>query len=148
MPDAATLLELAAKVEAASGPDREIDAEVMIALGWSPAGQHGREPRWVMPDGVQTAFNPQHGAPYSLTSSLDAVMAKIRHLLPGWGWRLTQQSSLRADPPNALLYAPTIDRDFEADAATPALALLAATLRALAQPPASHLSAKTEEGDR
>lgn len=137
MSEAAKLLELAAKVEAANEPDRDLDGELAVALFggeiiWKTAN-YTMEPyparRHANADYVG-GFCNGHVPLY--TSSLDAVTALIAEKLPRWGWRLTQQSSLRADPSNALLYAPTIDRDFETEAATPALALLSATLRALA----------------
>lgn len=118
------MLELAARVEAASGPDRELDAEIgrytaAEFLGYVPV-------------------EPQHGcAPF--TASLDAAMMLVPE---GWRWMAGHR-----EHPHARAYvengAPAFvgagsrrnpaRQWYETTAATPALALCAASLRARAQ---------------
>lgn len=88
-----TLPELLSRVEAATGPDREIDALICVALRDVPDARHyklGARPNssahtdWrvdlVLDTGVVRSRTP---APY--TASIDAALALMERALPGWG---------------------------------------------------------------
>ncbi|MEA3044532.1 MAG: hypothetical protein QOH47_2370 [Sphingomonadales bacterium] len=137
------LLALAETIEAATGPDRRLDTLVEIARNpdkpWVIGEKPGRWPReaifgtladmldWAMDE---TKVPPEIGAP-AYTSSLDAAMT----LVPD-GYRVSQLNeetdspdrpwvvslSVRIGAPGRMLVY--------ASAATPALALTAASLRA------------------
>jgi hypothetical protein len=126
MTDRATLLALAERCEQAAGPDRELDAEIA---------------RFLVLAGAEDIARSRYGWSY-FTASLDAAVTLVpvempRNLRPGeWWWMLeTWPDECRAsvhyengDP--AIL-------EESAKAATPALALCAAALRAragMAQP--------------
>ena len=123
--DRATLLALADRVEAATGPDREMDAEIAFAVGW----RKSRGEWWKPPGGEWGLVLP------TFTASLDAALSLVPE---GWRWSVdfTQRAPYQ-DCGRADLYAPGSGYK-PADvqdvyAATPALALTAAALRALAQ---------------
>jgi hypothetical protein len=110
------LVELAERVEKATGPDRELDMAICLALdtGRRVTG----DGRWLGPD--------------EFTESLDAA----RELVPeGLEWRLEQRHSKGMYPAYASLWgrgASDIDHHDNATGKTPALALCAAALRARA----------------
>ena len=138
MKDAATLLALAERVEALTEPDREVDAEIACALRIGP-----NLPDWALRwDGDWTPTIAGHAVLRHLddspgpsfksreyTASLDAAMTLVPE---GRDWMLDnfdgphdrRCSSSVFNRPGALY------EDFEAFAATPALALTAAALRA------------------
>lgn len=129
LPDQTNLMEeLAQRCERASGPDRELDALIGIGLGWFVA----RPERWEG-DGLQYVDVreagkqawPGHGGDQlvpNFTGSLDVALA----LAPNcWSWRVGNLPSGRGF---ASLGTQTSLEDVEA--ATPALALCAASLRA------------------
>lgn len=133
------LAELRKRVEAATGPDRELDVLVAVAVGWKP-----HPTGWVDPGGIIRAVSP------FFTRSLDAVLALVGEKLPGW-----HVNELHQRPDEPLWWADLLVREIEgppgdeatwranAHAATPALALLSALLAALdAGAPAS---AKNED---
>lgn len=73
------LSELIARLEAARGPDRELDADLSEHFG----GVFYQHPSW----SVQTYVT---AAP--LTASIDAALALVERLLPGW-WRSVSESA-------------------------------------------------------
>lgn len=117
-----TLIE---RLEAASGPDRELDEAIGLDLGWSPVSNPtfatGLMGRWYTPDGRMT---DHYGIP-RWTASLDAAMTLIpegcvtylasedRHS-HRWEWSLRDKYAVR----------------HHARAPTPALALCIASLKA------------------
>jgi hypothetical protein len=132
-----TLLELADRVEAATGPDRELDAEIAVtALGFFVA-----DPRY---PGAPTAYGyvdedgsrvePGHGGKQLIrqfTSSLDAAMT----LVPvGWSVLLFVASKHHSTRCTLAGNGETIEasESIVVVAATPALALTSASLRAMA----------------
>lgn len=151
-----TLIALAERVEAATGADRELDAriwcEVGNKLGFDDPPQKHRlmrplQPRiCVMGRWLGSALDkyPEdaEGVAYNwrvprLTSSLDAAVS----LVPaGWGWMVSQPNEkaiasglLKARTPVRGEVQYGCDQRFAVAGATPALALTAAALRALAQ---------------
>lgn len=135
-----SLIPLATRVEALDGPDREVDALVMAQF-------YRREERWIgcrdqddepVPDNVWV--NPRTDRwvttardGFEFTRSLDVVVALITEKLPGWSHAYCSQ----AGKVTGLVGPPGCEEHvaFEVRAKTPALALLAAFLRALASQP-------------
>lgn len=103
-PGDSELSNLIDRVEGASEPSREFDAELANYFGWY--------------------------SPWPITSSLDAALALVREKLPGWAWSVT--SSTFEVHFHAVLWT-RAEPQQSAQAATPPLAILAALLRALKQ---------------
>lgn len=131
-----TLLELAERCEKASGPDRELDADIWDALGLSPKYEGRRRAKygkWARLDGGtyhfanDSAWGSNCGAP-SFTASLDAAMTLVPE---GWmdGLHLVWSRGLKSE---RVCMAKLRFMRTEGDGATPALALTAASLRARA----------------
>lgn len=134
------LFSLAARVEALTGPDREVDVEVARLL----------RPDWqIINDMMIDDFGYAIGLP-RLTASVDAVLALIARELPGWAWSVSMihaaflaegelpfvasiMSSARVVLPGMPELAYDTLSSKAATGATPALALLSAALRAKAQ---------------
>lgn len=128
----ADLIALAERAEKASGAEVEgILADAFAACFPKP------EKIWVI-DGVE--WTPEYGARherqwafYGLLEAKGYIDAAMLLVPEGWGWRLWVPNSDSAEPPrvtiwsNGRAYAPT-----DSTAATPALALTAAALRARA----------------
>ena len=118
----AELEALAKRVEGARGADSTLDVAVWCAVkeGWEVAERDA--------DSVQCVGLPRWTRlPPDYTASVDAVLELIAEVLPGWLAFLSQQpdgwsAEVTEGFGQAGGYGPT-----------PALALLAATLRALAQ---------------
>lgn len=130
------LLELAARVEAAEGPDRVLDAEVAEAIGYRRVFPRGpcRDPdrrRWVDDRGMGIGWlDGSDHFPPRYTASLDAAMTLVPE---GWEWSLEAEETEMVWPvlspwTHRCQMGHLIDRE----AATPALALCAAALRARA----------------
>jgi hypothetical protein len=128
-----TLLELAERVEGASGPDRDLDREVAFAIDLPDRDEFGCYQSWagLCANGVRWGDQARLKAP-AYTASIDAAMT----LVPEGCF-----PDIDCDPRN-----PTVEIQYLTDktdnglgalvvtsAATPALALVAASLRALAQ---------------
>lgn len=136
------------RVEKATGPDREIDLAIDLAL--FPASEiaklmqfrrgldNNEGMSWDIHHSGSVVFQKidHHGACYynggyplaKYTSSLDAAVALAERVLPGAHWEIHGDCSamMRIGPAAA-------DDICVWKAATPALALVAATLRALSQ---------------
>ena len=118
-----TLHDLLARVESATGMDREIDAQVHEAL---------IGPVEVDDDGDRFLLAPRGGfAPLEFyTASVDATIALQERVLPGW----TANLSIGGGEKSALLWwqeRAVIKSTDEVECATPALAHLSAIIRAL-----------------
>jgi hypothetical protein len=118
------LIALAERVEALTGPDRGVDARICIALGLSKDNVMVGVDGWCINSGINP--NPYRSPTY--TASLDAAMSLVPEgydCVHGW------------DYPNRAIRVLFMDDDgdrlFRGRAATPALALTAAALRAIAQ---------------
>jgi hypothetical protein len=68
-----SLYDLRERVRAATGPDRELDGEICIALG----GEHNS--MWRRPGEAGW-----YGGPADVTASVDACLALLEKVLPGW----------------------------------------------------------------
>lgn len=132
------LIELAERCERASpahGPLDLLDAHIVAALNnatlrpYPPTDDFGPRNRWQFwsKDGAHFLGNEGKFPVAALTTSLDAAVALCERVLPGWDWQIERLVSF--DGPYALVELG--DRP-QVEAATPALALVAATLRALA----------------
>jgi hypothetical protein len=133
------LLELAERCEQATRPDRELDGAIALALGWTFQKMKGdalqkmkgdAQAYWREP-GV-TDFYMRSKLP-AYTASIDAAMTLVpkgKYWTCSYG-RLSTHEVMGA----ARIVEPlTIDFIAESEAATPALALCAASLRARATP--------------
>lgn len=136
MTDPEKLAALAERCEAASGPDRELDAEIGSVMRWQPYGPD----HWANASDLE--FRPtaggwmrcQRGDDASLawpaplyTASLDAAMSLVPDECLAQVWRgLDGEGSATCSPLKRI----NLPRIF---AATPAIALCAAALRALAK---------------
>jgi hypothetical protein len=100
------LLDLKRRIEEAKGPDRDLDAALECAFeAW------GRIP--------------------AFTGSIDAALALVERVLPGWGYTIEAAMpglgvSVHLWPPR-----PTVDEGEEGEGPTPALALILALINAL-----------------
>ena len=113
--DAETMRALIERVEQAQGPDREIDLACHTALAL-PLGK-------VCDDNGR--LHPDWSAVPRYTASLDAAVSLVPE---GWAW-------LRKTPQTMTVYEPPQDEKawavhIDGAASTPALALVAAALRA------------------
>lgn len=126
------LAKLADRIERAEGPSRELDAEIALAAGWTER-VHGNPSFKVRSCQDPTGKQYQHGlvawAP-RYTASIDAAMTLVPEPAE---WTL---SVVNDEPCLVTIPAPgTMGDAIHTLAATPALALCAAALRARAQPP-------------
>lgn len=115
MTDRDVLLALALRCEAATGPDRELD----IRIGWEMDGEGYSDAD------VQYVVKNRHAAgvtPY--TASIDAALSLVPE---GWRWIADGDGNATCLP----CHQPGIPVE-HIHAATPALAICAAALRALA----------------
>lgn len=124
------LLSLAARVEALSGPDLIVDELILLATGWTleRAKGLGERATLVDPDGKRTAHRQGDGW-FNPTASLDAAMMLVPE---GLSWLIGSGDDL--GPPHAWV-GDQSDQPKGIGAATPALALCAAALRAKAGQP-------------
>ena len=113
----ADLLKLAASCEQARGPDRELDAAICKALGWKTWERTDGKP-WEAQNIERGWFNMP-----AFTASLDAAMTLVPE---GWSVALHAHSE---NENRACVYYGLAAETFSY-AATPALALCAAALRA------------------
>ncbi|MTJ81768.1 MAG: hypothetical protein F8N37_12220 [Telmatospirillum sp.] len=128
------LKNLRDRLQAATGPDRELDFAVLESLGWGPRGPGGRflycpydDCRAIKrPDGswIEEARSPQ------LTASLDASLALVDQVLPGVGYgiHVGWKNSSSSQTACHLFYCSLPDNCY---APTAPLAVLIALLKAL-----------------
>lgn len=128
-PDRATLLELAERCERcerAEGADRELDLRIEAAVN----------PEYDGLDEAYARFLTQYGKHPKYTASLDAAMSLVPE---GWDWSAGTATVEGFRPAYAEASPQTqpfpVEMDISAEAATPALALVAAALRARAHKP-------------
>lgn len=119
MTDKAKLLALALRCEQATGPDRELDAQIAPVQGLRVVDEGHPIGRMCYDDIGSAQLMPRY------TASLDSAMTLVPE---GWGFSVRRLCDGRS---SATAYAPCTGNGLF-HAATPALALTAAALRALA----------------
>lgn len=124
-----TLQSLKGRIEAATGPDLELDLAIYGAL--------------IFKDMDQLAPGETNPMPKPYTASIDAALALVERLLPGWAWRIEYWPSAPVTDDHLPAMVEMWERDAEgwyhsplirinnARGATPALALLSALVSAL-----------------
>lgn len=122
------LIALAERCEAATGPDRELDALIHVAVGRSegnPIAAPGMS-GWCV--GSETNPNPVLSLAY--TASLDTAMTLVPE---GYNWGVGPWEDWKTGPRTAWAWCDETGEDWtdemNVQAATPALALTAAALR-------------------
>jgi hypothetical protein len=125
----AALAELLGRVEACTGPDRELDGHIYGALGFQIIQRFG-DFEW-RPDGKgiwKTMPSP--------TASFDAALALCERVLPGWTIaNINQDDTKRWWSELREGYQTSYNRVvFSGPLATPALALVTAMIKALTSP--------------
>lgn len=144
--ESSALVGLLERVEGSTGPDREIDCHVWahdlgLSLEWQGtslvAGVEGVI-GWIDPGEHSRNFytNRSERGPGSIpayTASLDAALALVGRVLPGWRWMVRRVYPEDSGPLYAAYVMPADDRAIGdvPSAPTPALALIKALLRAL-----------------
>lgn len=129
----AALLDRAARCEAATGPDRDLDRRIAAASGravWKN-GSVWMTREYRPPSGRERSPKPVDAPVPDYTGSIDAALTLVPE---GWSWGLSHESE-RSDGrtfASVRRYWSSFDRDHFCWAATPALALCAAALRARA----------------
>lgn len=141
-----TLPDLIAALEKAEGPSLQLDGMIWCAANkyefvmWDGAGCVYRDPAAPKWDGGIKHAQASIVRPYS--ASIDAAVALVERVLPGYGWDLASNTShIKAclDPefgkpigkhPHWAAVSNISSKKFE-DGANPAVALCLATLRAL-----------------
>lgn len=119
--------DLLARVEKAAGPDRELDAEILIASGCQ-LRQRGMWEIIEWPDGERISAGLYRDR-IPVTDSLDAALALVERVLPGASVQISLHRSIGrskvrvACKDSSAVYGDSADT-------TPALALLAALLKA------------------
>jgi hypothetical protein len=120
---------LAAKCKAATGPDREIDIRLAVAVSDVPAG-------YVRHDAFTWICKQKYGlpltySPATFTDSIDVIVALIERELAGAWWEAHSAfNGHYKERPNAVIGHYEDEWNAEAAADTPALALCAAFCRA------------------
>lgn len=120
---------LLARVEAAAGPDRGLDCDIFCATAESPFVNY--YPDCVLASLGGFAARVEIADIDKFTSSIDAAVALCERVLPGWtAWEIRSRAG------KSIFHAEVSrlvngEEDIEAaNSASPALALLAAILRA------------------
>lgn len=93
------MADLIARLEAATGADRELDAEIALEAGWIQVGEAGT---WALP-GEPDIYAPSCPR---FTASVDAALTLVPE---GWLWRLGfngTEHCFTAHPPMAMLKTP------------------------------------------
>lgn len=86
MTDLNALPALLARVEAATGGDREMDGDIAkTVLGWTCVKMKGdAKPYWRSPEQQREYYLRSADGPPRYTSSLDATVALVKKLRPDW----------------------------------------------------------------
>ena len=87
-----TLIALSERVKAATGPDRELDTEIMAAFytrdkryigaHWEDTGEPYQDDVWVDPKTDKWVST----CAFEFTRSLEMVVRLLKRTLPGWWW--------------------------------------------------------------
>jgi hypothetical protein len=137
--DTGQLQELRERVRAATGPSRHLERTIFAAVTSGIYTDEDNRP-------LVREFGPTTLAPIPFTSSIDAALALVERVLPGWAWNLCNRDPLLLTEKDCKAYSAcladketrggpepwTIDRDvYEGEGVTAALAILDALLSAL-----------------
>lgn len=124
---AAKLDELIEKLEKAEGPNYRLEIDIFKLFNPEYAEYvEGRGGLVHVNDGEDQRVLSNVRAP-NYTASLDAAVALAERVLPGWRWAVTSRGTAWCNTADL----PTPSIHLRADAATPALALCLATLKAV-----------------
>ena len=124
MPDYSGLLS---RIEQASGPSRELDRDIAEMVGWSRrVVSMGEDDYWR--DGDQSWTREDDDHPPRWTASLDATVALIGRMLPGYIWSVSDGDE---HGPNAFVHHPDDKDPIGKMADTPVIALLASLFYSL-----------------
>ncbi|WP_336814241.1 hypothetical protein [Bosea sp. MMO-172] len=140
MDDRTQLLALAARCEASSKPNRELDADIYEALGYVVR----RKPAQLVNRRTPAGGIYQHGSFWktlgTVSADIDIAVSLLRQKAPGWSWSLQCLASEETLAFQALV------ADCSGQGVMGSLALCAAMLRALArrEPAAAPDSGLTE----
>jgi len=115
---------LITKLQSAGSGSRELDAEIAMRFG----RDYGPVEEWDVPG--RTAWVSDECAAH-YTTSLDAALALVDEVLPGWSWDLSGGTPSHGVLPYATLNGSNIDPTIQAEHKSPVIALLIALLRAL-----------------
>jgi hypothetical protein len=134
-----SLTELLARVEGATGADRELDADIMIAL--DPERLNWAEYQASLPCGApsDTIAKERRWRAFQYTASIDAALALCERVLPGCTWEL----SLGRDEDGLYYIANIQSDDYQSYGngclrSTSSLTTVAALLKALISQEQSH----------
>ena len=124
------LAELIARLEVATAGSRELDIAVYEAIGWRRKQFSKTAPTWLCPpdDGKRIAIEPFNLLP-CVTTSIDAALTLVPE---GMEWALSNHGQTGAEQLcwAGVFGSPFIGSECDSHAATPALALCIAALRA------------------
>ena len=124
------LIELAEMCEKASEGSPALDIDIAMATGLAPG--HAKTVRGVAVWFVDNQVKTLELQPWS--SSLDAAVSLCERVLPQGGWQVRKMVTASGNVRSQAVYLGPPDADDAfASGSSPALALVAATLRALAK---------------
>lgn len=121
MKDLADLIE---RIGGATGPDRRLDGAIAIAL--TPGAR-----TWIRGLAGGYKVGDEHKVADAFTASLDAALALVERVLPGWFIGVQQNRGVPAENAWSGILCPEDGDEVEITAPTPALALLSSMLRAV-----------------
>lgn len=128
--------DIISRLEKATGPDRELDADVFFALGGERYGALLKWPGECVYFGVFPDFS----------ASLDATIALIERVLPGWGYTFHKDDENTATS----LWTPegkAAEQHYQVQGNTLSLSALAALFHALEAKTAVSMDAKADNMD-
>jgi hypothetical protein len=128
--DRATLLSLAKRCEEASGGDRALDCAILAALYPDEHGLLGLTFAEVAATYSDQLDQAKWWSVAKVTASLDQSLALLERVLPGWRCCVFTGGRER---PWVRVWRRAVDEHEQVDAPTPALAMCAAILKALAE---------------
>lgn len=134
------LQALLSRLEAAQGADRELDAALWLVFTPGATRRTLHVPHWKKPyeiDETRDATGRLIVVP-AVTASIDAALALVERVLPGWDWSVHSHPKRQGEPHFQDAWAgvrappkgPVSGVLHEANGYTPALALLIALVQA------------------
>lgn len=125
MTDKASLIALKERVDAADGPSYALDTAIALHTGFWPA-ERVDYTTGSMSEGLTVWFTdgPELPLPPNVTASVDAALALVERVLPGWEWGVRNSGTSFVCNEALAAYQYT-------ERATPCLSILSALLAAL-----------------